>query len=329
MHDFDQFERRLAAALRSDADKHIGPFEAGSVARAAIAGTERRARRSSREAAASRSSRPQPCCSSVGRWRRAPAWCGCRAGPAGAGALAGCCRDRVAGDESPAPTALTSPAPTDASDTRRRSGRRLDPHRADGHASLGGSAVRLLDGRVLVAGGSDGQTDLTSAELYDPDHRDLVSHREHGPSPRVRVPRHAAARRQGTGGRRHEATEATAPSCTTRPAGPGPPRGAWTPEVEDSFGHPAGQRQGAGGRWNPPAVRPRQRDLDRHRAYGHPQCELHDHAAVRWPGARGGRRIPEQSRRSCTTRKRGRGRRPRICASAIRATMATASRPRC
>ena len=45
MHDFDQFERRLAAAVRSDADKHIGPFEAGSVARAAIAGTERRARR--------------------------------------------------------------------------------------------------------------------------------------------------------------------------------------------------------------------------------------------------------------------------------------------
>ena len=28
--------------------------------------------------------------------------------------------------------------------------------------------MRLLDGRVLVAGGSDGQADLTSAELYDP-----------------------------------------------------------------------------------------------------------------------------------------------------------------
>ena len=32
----------------------------------------------------------------------------------------------------------------------------------------GFAAVRLLDGRVLVAGGSDGQADLTSAELYDP-----------------------------------------------------------------------------------------------------------------------------------------------------------------
>lgn len=41
MHDFDQFERRLAAALRSDADVSVGPFEAESVARAAIAGTRR------------------------------------------------------------------------------------------------------------------------------------------------------------------------------------------------------------------------------------------------------------------------------------------------
>ena len=37
MNDFDQFERRLAAALRSDADESVGPFEAGSIARAAIA----------------------------------------------------------------------------------------------------------------------------------------------------------------------------------------------------------------------------------------------------------------------------------------------------
>ena len=45
MNDFDQFERRLAAALRSEADLSVGPFEAGSVARAAIAGSDRRAMR--------------------------------------------------------------------------------------------------------------------------------------------------------------------------------------------------------------------------------------------------------------------------------------------
>ena len=38
MHDFDPFERRLGAALRSDADENVGPFEAEAVARAAIDG---------------------------------------------------------------------------------------------------------------------------------------------------------------------------------------------------------------------------------------------------------------------------------------------------
>ena len=39
MNDFDQFERRLADALRSDADASVGTFEAGSIARAAMSGT--------------------------------------------------------------------------------------------------------------------------------------------------------------------------------------------------------------------------------------------------------------------------------------------------
>ena len=43
MNDFDQFERRFAAALRSDADLGVGAFEPGSIARAAIAGAQRRA----------------------------------------------------------------------------------------------------------------------------------------------------------------------------------------------------------------------------------------------------------------------------------------------
>jgi hypothetical protein len=45
MHDFDQFERRLADALRDDADASVGPFEAGSIANAAIAETRRHATR--------------------------------------------------------------------------------------------------------------------------------------------------------------------------------------------------------------------------------------------------------------------------------------------
>jgi hypothetical protein len=39
MTDFDQFERRLAAAIRSDADMSVGPFDAASIAREAIDGT--------------------------------------------------------------------------------------------------------------------------------------------------------------------------------------------------------------------------------------------------------------------------------------------------
>jgi len=45
MNDFDQFERRIAAALRSDADLGVAPFEPASIARVAIASTQRRAAR--------------------------------------------------------------------------------------------------------------------------------------------------------------------------------------------------------------------------------------------------------------------------------------------
>ena len=35
-------------------------------------------------------------------------------------------------------------------------------------ARAGASATRLIDGRVLVAGGNDGTEDLASAEMYNP-----------------------------------------------------------------------------------------------------------------------------------------------------------------
>jgi hypothetical protein len=53
MTDFEEFERRLAAAIRSDADVSVGPFTPGSIARAAITDTgpgATRVRRSSRPA---------------------------------------------------------------------------------------------------------------------------------------------------------------------------------------------------------------------------------------------------------------------------------------
>ena len=40
MTDFDPFERRLAAAIRADADMSVGPFKAESIAREAIDGTQ-------------------------------------------------------------------------------------------------------------------------------------------------------------------------------------------------------------------------------------------------------------------------------------------------
>ena len=81
MHDFDQFERRFAAAVRSDADKNLGPFEAGSVARAAIAGTERGARAGAHPKVSRRPRHHAPrgrCCAARrrgarGRLRRRPA----------------------------------------------------------------------------------------------------------------------------------------------------------------------------------------------------------------------------------------------------------------
>jgi hypothetical protein len=184
MTDFDQFEQRLAAALRSDADASVGPFEAGSVADAAIADTRAGARRLPR--ATTRSTRR------YGRGRgmtllAAAAVLLVGGAVAGSGIL----QQPMVVPPTPGPSfGLVATASTDAtspspSDSARPSASPI-PAAGPGGAWIAAgpmdtprydhAVVRLLVGRVLVAGGTlrwedrrDGQTDLTSAELYDPD----------------------------------------------------------------------------------------------------------------------------------------------------------------
>ncbi len=168
MHDFDRFERRLAAALRSDADASVGPFEAGSVARAAIAGTQRHSLRLRRGrgitllAAAALLLAGGALAAGSGVVRLPSL-----VPPEPKPSLAAVATSSPA-TESPAPTGLTSPVPTDASTPVAGPGGVWIPTGTMGTPRSGFTAVRLLDGRVLVAGGSNGDLDLTSAELYDP-----------------------------------------------------------------------------------------------------------------------------------------------------------------
>ena len=144
MHDFDEFERRLAAALRSDADASVGPFEAESIARAAIADDRpamRRPRRAARPAGRS------------GRGRGITLLAAAALLLVG-GALAagsGLLRLPTIVPPVPAPSlgVVATPSPDASSaeperrartigesDSRRRSGRSLDRDGDDGHSSL-------------------------------------------------------------------------------------------------------------------------------------------------------------------------------------------------
>ncbi len=179
MNDFDQFERRLAAAIRSDADLSIGPFKAESIARAAIAGTQPGASRLPRA-----SSRPT---GRLGGGRGMTLLAAAALLLVGGALAAGSGVLRLPSIVPPVPAPsvavvataspdATSPSPSEqAGPSAAPSSSAVAPSTgvwiatgSMGTPRYGHTAVRLLDGRVLVVGGAGGESDPSTAELYDP-----------------------------------------------------------------------------------------------------------------------------------------------------------------
>ena len=181
------------------------------------------------------------------------------------------------------------------------------------------SAVRLLDGRVLVAGGGP-------AMRTTPPRSCTTRPAGPGPPPGTcssprRLPGHVAARRQGARGgwrRPERGRPAAAPRCTTRTAGPGPPPGRWSDATEarprccTTAGCSSARYGGSAELYDP--------DSGTWTATGKMITpRYHSHAAdpaARWQGARGGRRrhlADAGTRPSCTIRPRGPGPRSRTC----------------
>ena len=158
----------------------------------------------------------------------------------------------------------------------------------------GHTAVRLLDGRVLVAGGANGDENDTSAELYDPDTGTWSA-----TGNMLKPPRGFPATLLRDG--KVLVGDVEDPDADDRSGAEvyDPATGTWTATGKmvisgdcGCHGHAAARRQGArDGPRGLPAVRPGQRDVDRDREQmlDPRHGRQRGRPAARWQRARGGR----------------------------------------